>query len=64
MGQSCSAVQDGDWFSLFVELQLLMDLKRQIVFISMRETERERSMSSYRGHGEASLSKHMHHSQV
>ncbi|TNN72441.1 hypothetical protein EYF80_017367 [Liparis tanakae] len=33
MGQSGSAVQDMDWFALFVELQLFMDLKGQIVFI-------------------------------
>lgn len=44
MGQSGSAVQDGDWFALFVELQLFMDLKGQIVFISKREKEREREI--------------------
>lgn len=37
MGQICSAVQGRDGFALFVVLQLFVDLKGQIVFISKRE---------------------------
>jgi len=48
MGQSSSAVQNWDGFALFGELQLLVDLKGQIAFISKGDKKREKKRGGER----------------